>query len=172
MQQFLRVIGAATLACGLFFTVSCARVEYKESSRDISQSPLPTPVLATPSAELHDIAVTAVDFDPLPRPDQPLDAEKSSLLAIVENRGNKVENQITVTATLRSEKDEKALFESKAAIEKLVPGESKVVRFSRLGSVPLKPAYELAVAVLAVPGEINLENNSKIARIEIVMTAK
>ncbi len=171
MQWFLRFCSIVSFAIGVMAITSCGQVEYRTSSVDAARSPLPTPILSTPSSEFHDIAITAVDFDPLPRPDQPLDAENSSLLAIVENKGNKVEGQITVSATLRTDNEEKPLYQSKAQIDRLVPGESKVVRFSKLGQVPLKSNYVLQVEAMSVPGETILENNSKVAKVDVVMTS-
>lgn len=172
LQQLLRIFAPVLVALLTFLSFGCSKLDVRESSADTTRLAIPTPYLATPLPELHDVVVTAVDFDPLPRPDKPLDAEKSSFLAIIENKGNKTESQLAVSAVLRSDKDENPLFQSRSQIERLAPGESRVVRFEKLGSIPLLPAYVLHVEVAPVTGEARIDNNTKSYRIEVALTSR
>lgn len=155
----------------LLSQVGCGRVDIWAEDSSLASDKLASAALAAPSAELHDLAVTAIDFDPALRPGSFAATDNINLLVAVENRGNQAESDAVVEATLYGLPDSDVLVTSKATIMEIVPGESQVVRFSNFSSIPLRSAYYLRVETRSVQGEIVLGNNAKSYRLEVTVSS-
>lgn len=120
----------------------------------------------------HDMAVTAIDFDPAWKGGAHLANDNITLLVAVENRGSEVERDVVVEAALLGLPDADVLVNSQATIKEIVPGESQVVRFSNFSSIPLRSAYSLRVEIQPVLGETAQNNNSRIYRLEVTVSSR
>jgi len=120
----------------------------------------------------HDLAILAVDFDPqLDDYEQLLnDPEGITLLIAIENTGLSTESNILVEAQLSADEGETILVERNATVDSIAPGETQVIRFSQIPCPPYRPAYQLSVQALTVPGETNLTNNSRMYDLHLILT--
>src|SRR5665647_583094 len=101
-------------------------VEPQATSQATQQVALSTGMRALPA---YDVAVSAVDFDPLLRRESlASSAGQVKLLAAVENRGTMPLTRIMVEARLTSPKGE-FTAQDRAQITRLSPGEVNVVEF-------------------------------------------
>lgn len=123
-------------------------------------------VIATPPAATHDVALTAIQFDPNPSTQTSL-PKGATLLAVIENKGNQTERNLVVEATIFGTDDDDILAQRWASVATLVPGESTVVRLGDGADLPLRPRYLLSVQVAPVPGETLLANNVKSYEIKV-----
>lgn len=112
------------------------------------------------SGERHDLALVSLAFDP---PLQTISsisaAQQVKLVAVVDNRGTEREQNVVVTAVVRSLDSGETLAWQTGLIDSLAPGEARVVRFGYVGSLPYAMRYAVTVRVAPVPDEIVLENN-------------
>jgi hypothetical protein len=113
-----------------------------------------------------DIAVTAIDFSPPLRPNASIASGEISLLAAVENKGDRMERDIRVVVQIYGGEEE-LLYSNAGDVAELAAGESQVVNLGRLSGLPLRPAYTLKVWTVPLPGETHLDNNYKTYRIQV-----
>lgn len=120
-------------------------VEPQATSQATQQVALSTGVRALPA---YDVAVSAVDFDPLLRRESlASSAGQVKLLAAVENRGTMPLTRIMVEARLTSPKGE-FTAQDRAQIARLSPGEVNVVEFEGMqpsSSLPTASSYKITV---------------------------
>lgn len=120
----------------------------------------------------HDLTILAVDFDP------PLDdyeqlinnPDGMTLLIAVENTGLSTEADVLIEVQLSADEGETIIVERSAEIASIAPGETQVIRFTQISSLPYRPAYQLSVQTVAVPGETNLANNSRVYDLHLIYT--
>ena len=115
-------------------------------------------------ANEHDLAVLAVDFDPV------LDyteimacksrGEGITLLVAVENVGTSTEHGVVVQAKLLERSSQTVYVEKQAMIETIAPGEIKIVHLKDT-DVPFSFEYTLSVSVVPVAGETRPDDNFK-----------
>lgn len=129
-------------------------------------------MVITPAAERHDVAITAVDFEPQLAPDGSIVSDKMKLLVAVENKGNRPETNLVVRVGLSSAKDREVLAQSTATVDGLVPGESKILRFETQPGLPLRSGYVLKAELDPVPGEVELSNNLRTYQLQVTMMSK
>jgi hypothetical protein len=116
----------------------------------------------------HDLAILAVDFDP-PLSYQQLIVRRRSiaLLVVLENTGTATERDVVVRAELTTPEDEGLVLSRTSGLSSIAPGEIQIVRFDHLTKFPYYETYHLEVAVEPVPGEGNVDDNSKAFDIQI-----
>lgn len=124
------------------------------------------------TGEAHDLAVTAIDFDPAWKGGNSFPSDNITLLVAVENRGGEVERDVVVGSTLYGWPDMDVLATSEASIKAIAPGESQVVRFSSFSSIPLRSAFTLKVQVQPVMGETAMANNSRAYKLEVTVSSR
>jgi hypothetical protein len=115
-------------------------------------------------AEVHNLAVLAVDFDP------PLEyaeivalrnrGEGITLLVAVENTGSTTEREAGVEVELYKGDESLPFLSKQGEIDAIAPGEIRLVRF-RDTEIPFSYRYQLVVRVLAVDKETRLGDNEK-----------
>jgi hypothetical protein len=128
----------------------------------------PSNVAEAPNTqETHDLAISAVDFDPALDAQQIAAGKPYSLFVAVENKGNRSESAVVVRARLLSEDRRQVLLSRQDTVQSLAPGEMKVVRFPASSVPPSQRIYGLDVEVQAMPSEANTANNKRTLQIEI-----
>ena len=158
MANKIKVVALVLLLVSL---TGCARLITASGEGALSlATPINTVPILTPAPVQHDVAVTAVEFDPR-FSSELLQAHPVSVSAVIENKGNQRESNILVEAILSGETDKDRLLHCLAQIDNLVPGESKVIRFGTTSQVPLRTKYVLKVEAKLVPDEELLYNNVK-----------
>jgi hypothetical protein len=160
---------ASLLALVLVTLTGCVRVRIVDTTPAAS-TPVPIPSSPSPGNTDHNLAITAVDFDP-PLNYQQLIIQRQSLalLVAIENNGSSTERNVTVRAQLSSPEDPDLFLTQGASIASIAPGEVEVVRFSRLGEIPYHQTYHLEVMVDPVAGESDLGDSSKAFDIQILL---
>ncbi|HSJ57154.1 MAG TPA: hypothetical protein VLC95_08230 [Anaerolineae bacterium] len=155
-----------TLALISVFMIGCAEVEVIDTTPVAGQTEAFTSPLSEQSK--HDLAVMTVEFDP-PLNYQQLIARRQSvaLLVVVENKGTTTEREVVVEASLTSAQDSTLSITQQAVVDRIAPGEIRIVRFGRLDDIPYRETYHLEVAVEPVDEESNLSNNRKAFEIQI-----
>jgi hypothetical protein len=127
----------------------------------------------TPTPDEHDLAILAVDFEPQLDYEQIVNnPDGITLLIAVENTGMSTETDVLIEAQLCCDEARTIIAERSAEIASIAPGETQVVRFAQIPRPPYRQAYQLSVQAVAVPGETNLANNSRIYDINITSTAE
>jgi hypothetical protein len=139
----------------------CVNVEVIDRSPSALNS---IPVSGQGTAEEHDLAVLAVDFDP-PLNYQEILARKSrgegiTLLVAVENTGVSTERNVLVRARLSERSGETVYVEKQGTIETIAPGEIRIVHL-RDTDIPFSFEYTLSVSVSPVVGETRIDDNFK-----------
>ena len=98
----------------------------------------------------YDVAISAVDLDPPLRqgavlsPNQPF-----KLVAAVENRGSMPLSALQVQARFSSQQGDFSV-QDQISLDRLSPGETRVVEFRRVGTVsslPRSPSYSIIVSI-------------------------
>jgi hypothetical protein len=109
-----------------------------------------------------DAAISAIDFDPPLRSDTLLRSQRPvKLLAAVENSGTTALYDLTVEAFLASE-GSGVTIQDRVRVEKLAPGETRVVEFQQMASIstlPKSSSYRIWVTVGGRQPDANLRNN-------------
>ncbi len=128
-------------------------------------------IVATPQWAVHDLVLLAVDFDP-PLDQLDLVAGRGvTLMAAIQNSGQRLERDVTITARLydgeRGSAGQALLLESRAFLPQIAPGEIAIVRFDPLRSLPTRSHYYLNVEVTTGAGEIG--GTSNVQSFEIVV---
>ena len=149
----LFVVAALNLGCGLLTVV---------------ESPSPSAALTGPSAEAHDLAVTAVSI--VPDMADGTRVRRGGLLAVIENRGRERAADVRVTASLYGPTKGELLAQEEATIALLVAGESQVITFPEVQGLPLRTRYSLTVEVQPVAGETRLQNNARTFELDVSLT--
>jgi CARDB len=130
-----------------------------------SYGPAPEP---PNTAETHDLAVTAVDFDPALSPQVLVQGQPVTLLVAVENKGNRKEEQFVVQAQLLSPDGQQVLMSAQKTVSLLSPGDLTVVKFpGATANLPRLGAYLLNVQVRPVARESNTTNNKRSLEIQV-----
>ncbi|MBI3977572.1 MAG: hypothetical protein HY331_05230 [Chloroflexi bacterium] len=160
------VPAALVLVLALLLSVACAQVSVKRIE-SLADAPTGNRPVSSPPGDVRDVAVTAVDFDPPLGQSVARAPDRVSLLAVVENRGNQAAEHVSVRVQLFGLDDEHPLLEALAIVERLVPGESKVVQFNGLSGLPAQSVYRLVVSASPLVGELLVWNNARTYRIEL-----
>lgn len=126
-----------------------------------ASTPSPTVVIPSPGAgEWHDLALVSLSFEPPLQTISSIDAARQvKLVAVVDNRGTRPELDVLVTAVLRTADSGEIKAVQTSTIERLAPGEARVVRFGNLDGLPHASQYLVTVRIAQVPGESAIENN-------------
>lgn len=109
------------------------------------------------------LAIVGVDFDPPLDNLQTIAGSGLRLLVAIENRGQHREFDLEVTARLFDPADRtetSSLLDETVVIDALAPGELRLVSFSQVTKLPIRGRYSLVVELSAVPGELELWDNS------------
>ena len=124
----------------------------------------PTPSTQDQSADRHNLAVLAVDFDP------PLEyaeivalrdrGEGITLLVAIENTGTAIERGVMVSVELSKGDGQLPFLHKQEEIDVIAPGEIKLVRFKDT-EIPFSYVYQLTVRAVPVDGETHLGDNEK-----------
>ncbi len=147
----------------------CIRVEVVDH-QEKSDAKTTSPSQITPNK--HDVAILAVDFEPQLDYKQIVNnPEGVTLLVAVENTGLSTETDVSIEAQLSADDGRTIIVERSAKIASIAPGETQVVRFTQIPRPPYRPAYQLSVRAIAVSGETNLTNNSRIYDLLITSTS-
>ncbi len=117
--------------------------------------------------ETHDLAIAAVDFDPSLNSQRIALGGPVSLLVAVENKGNRQENAITVSAQLLAQDRQQVLLQAQRTVNLLTAGDITVVRFPGTSTLPGHRSFILTVQVQAGPQETDLSNNKRVFEIEL-----
>lgn len=147
----------------------CIRVEVVDHQGE-ADAETPTPAQIVPDE--HDLAILAVDFEPQLDYEQIVNnPDGITLLVAVENTGISTETDVQIETRLFCDEGRTIIAERSAEIASIAPGETQVVRFTQIPRPSYRPAYQLSVQAVAVPGETNLANNSRIYDINITPTS-
>ncbi len=165
-------LAAVLLLVNLLFGLTGCGVNIAADDGIRSLAPVALASSGLPIGETHDMAITAIDFDPALKGGSSLPTDNITLLVAVENRGSEVERDAVVEAALVGSPDMNVLVTSQATIKEIVPGESQVVRFSNFSSIPLRSAYSLRVEVQPVPGEFAKANNTRTYKLEVTVSSR
>jgi hypothetical protein len=120
--------------------------------------------MSTAVADLpeYDVSVSAIDFDPPLKQQTMLSTHKTvKLLAAIENKGTMPLNQLSVEARVASQKGDFSA-QDRVQIDRLSPGETKVVEFAGVAPVqmlPKSPSYRIRVSVDSQQSSGNLRSN-------------
>jgi hypothetical protein len=138
------------------------------SLEEVNQSP-PVEVQRTAMAQSvsslpeFDAAVSAIDFDPPIRSDTILRSQRPvRLLAAVENNGTMPLYDLRVEAFLSSQGNGSTIKDW-VKVERLAPGETRVVEFQRMASVSTLPKssfYRIGVTVSGRQPDADPTNNT------------
>ena len=122
----------------------------------------------------HDLAILAVDFGPQLEDYEDLlsNPDGITLLIAIENTGLSTESDVLIEAQLSADEGETILVERSAEAASIAPGETQVIRFTQIPCPPYRPAYQLSVQVIAVSGETDLANNSRIYDLHLILTSE
>jgi hypothetical protein len=123
---------------------------------------LPPPVvIPSPGAgERHDLALVSLAFDPpLQTITSIAEARQAQLVAAVDNRGTQREERVVVTAVLRTVNDGAVKGVQTTTIDRLAPGEVRVVYFGSIENIPQADHYAITVQIVPAVGETNVDNN-------------
>lgn len=129
--------------------------------------------MSTAVAELpeYEVAVSAIDFDPPLRREVLQNTHAAvKLLAAVENKGTMPLTQLVVEARVTSQKGEFSA-QDRVRIDRLSPGETKVVEFGGVAPVqmlPKSPSYRVMVAVESQQPSLAFRNSSREVIIRVV----
>ncbi len=129
--------------------------------------------MSTAVADLpeYDVEVSAIDFDPPLKQQTILTNQKTlKLLAAVENRGTMPLRQLLVEARLSSQKGEFSA-QDRVQVDRLSPGETKVVEFSGVAPaqmLPKSPSYRIRVTVESQQSGSNLKPASREVIVRVV----
>ncbi|GIV97658.1 MAG: hypothetical protein KatS3mg057_2315 [Herpetosiphonaceae bacterium] len=138
----------------LLLLVGCGKVSVIEAPHLV----MPTPGMP----QLSDLAITSVDFDPALQGNRLLISKDYLILAAVENRGQRVERNVAVTAYLLEEDSRTIVFSRTVEIAELAPGAVTVVK---LGPQPIPRGIgsNLRLIVKSTPGQFDgdLTNNQR-----------
>jgi len=110
--------------------------------------------MSTAVADLpdYDVTVSAIDFDPPLKRETLVSGETGvKLLAAIENRGTMPLSQLVVEARVTSQKGDFSV-QDRVPIDRLSPGETKVVQFERVAPVqvlPRSPSFRVSVSVIS-----------------------
>jgi hypothetical protein len=98
----------------------------------------------------YEVAISAVDFDPPLSRETLQDAGNPvKLVAAVENKGTKQLSGLTVVARIENQKGDFS-EQDQVGIDKLIPGELRVVEFdgiAPLPDLPRSPSYRIRITV-------------------------
>lgn len=159
LLQLEKILLRRGLPISMFLVMSLALLGCQPSIEVLQpNSPLAPP---TVSPEERGLAIMGVDFDPPLEGGQLLTTSGITLLVALENQGQQVEPVARVTARLY---DPEALRGADLAnetitVRSLAPGELRVVRFTQVTNLPVRPRYKLAVEVGPAPGERQRDDN-------------
>jgi hypothetical protein len=158
----LIAFGGLTSGCGVLVTDRTPPTPaYPVGQRPSNVTDVPN------TQETHDLSVAAVDFDPILDLQQIASGRPYSLLVAVENKGNRREGPITVTAQLLTQDRQQTLVSAKQTVQMLASGDITVVRFRNDTPPPRHRAYILSTQVQTVPREVNTSNNQRVLEIQI-----
>jgi len=147
----------------------CIQVEVVDHQEE-SGVETPTPSQIAPDE--HDLAILAVDFEPQLDYEQIVNnPDGINLLIAVENTGMSTETDVLIEAQLSCDEGRTIIAERSVEIASIAPGETQVVRFTQIPQPPYRLAYQLSVQAVAVSGETNLANNSRVYDINITSTS-
>ncbi len=155
---FLLLVLAFTLS-GCELTIESPR----KAPNDAQRAALSTGIAQLPD---YDVAVSAIDFDPPLNRETVLNSQRPiKLLAAVENKGTMPATGLTVEARITSQKGE-FTAQDRAQIERLSPGETRLVEFVGVAPVPVNtlprsPSYQIRVTVSGKQLDGNTSNNTR-----------
>lgn len=165
LKRLALVVGLVVLSL-----TGCIRVEVVDHQEEIEKE-TPSPSRLAPDE--HDLAILAVDFEPQLDYDQIVNnPDGITLLIAVENTGISTESDVLVEVQLSCDEGRTIIVERSAEIASIAAGETQVVRFAQIPRPPYRPIYQLSVQAVAVLGETNLVNNSRVYDISITSTSK
>ncbi len=125
-----------------------------------STSPLPK----------YAVSISAIDFDPPLKSDTLLKSQQpESLVAAVENKGTAQLRQLVVEAQVSSQRGEYSA-RNEVQVDKLSPGETKVVRFTGVGplaELPKSPSYRISVSVTGAQLDPSLPKFSRVLTVRV-----
>jgi len=109
-----------------------------------------SPLALTRQLPRYEVAISAIDFDP-PLSRQTLeDASRPvKVVAAVENKGTMQLSKLTIVARIENQKGDFS-EQDQVSIDKLIPGEARVVEFERVSPLPVlprSPSYRIRVTV-------------------------
>ncbi len=120
------------------------------------------------TVETHDLAVSAVDFDPALDAQQIILGKPYSLLVAIENKGNRKEEQVVVSAQLLTQDRQQVLMSSQKTVNLLAAGDLTLVRFpGATNNLPRQRVYLLNVQVQPTTQESNTSNNKRTLEIQV-----
>lgn len=153
------VLLAAALVTLSSSTACRLSVEEAPPKVELQRSTMSTGVAALPA---YDAAVSAIDFDPPLQWENLLDSRRPiKLLAAVENNGTNTLYNLVVEAVLTSQRSDFSLSD-RVKLEKLAPGETKVVEFKEIEPVttlPRSSSYRIGVTVDGQQADANPSND-------------
>ncbi len=151
-----------SLVLAVFLTACELSVEEPQGARDEAQrSALSVGVASLPA---YDVAVSATDFDPPLRRETLSSSTRSvKLMAAIENRGTMPLTRVVVEARISSHKGDFSA-QDWAQIDKLSPGETRVVEFAGVEpvtTIPRSPSYQILVSARSQQPDANPQNNNR-----------
>lgn len=170
-SAWLHLKRLALLAAIIILSLTgCIQIEVVDHQKEDNAG---TPTLSEITPDEHDLAILAVDFEPQLDYEQIVNnPDGITLLIAIENTGMSTETDVLIETQLSCDETRTIIAERSAEIASIAPGETQVVRFAQIPRPPYRRAYQLSVQAVAVPGETNLANNSRIYDINITSTAE
>jgi hypothetical protein len=169
--------GAARGPVALVFLLALALVaagcqliaeEPNGTSDDSQRSAMSTAVADLPD---YDVAVSAIDFDPPLKKETLVSGETGvKLLAAVENKGTMPLTQLIVEARVTSQKGDFSVHDQ-VPIDKLSPGETRVVTFTGVApvqTIPRSPSYQVSVTVRSRQPDVNIRTAGRDVIVRVV----
>lgn len=163
LSSFLALMLSTALISG------CVSVQVTDRTIPPPPSSLrPVTVADVPNTQAtHDLAIAALDFDPALSSNQLGLGKPVSLLVAVENKGNRQQSGVVVSAQLVSQDRQQVLMQSQRILNVLAAGDVSVVRFPSSVTALNQRAYTLTIQVQPVPGETDHTNNKRLLEIQL-----
>lgn len=117
------------------------------AAKDGQQVAVPTSTAPLPQ---YDVSISAIDFDPPLRRDILLNSQRpAKLVAAVENKGSTQLRKLVVEAQVSNQSGDYSARDQ-VQLDKLSPGETRVVEFDGMGpftGLPKSPSFKIRVSV-------------------------
>lgn len=138
-------------AAALLLSVNACVTIHEQADAKATAQPVATAVVVP----VPDLALTAVE---MMNNTVNLRSDRLALMAVVENQGTGTARDIPVRVTV-SDDTRQVLLESTQFVDELPAGDTTIVRFEQLTSIPTRSSYELQVEVVPDVEETVTSNN-------------
>jgi len=116
---------------------------------------------------LHDLAITALDFDPESSSQRIFSGRPYNMLVAVENKGNHLEGPFTVSLQLLAKDSGQLVMATQRTLRMLSAGDVTVVRFPGQASPQPQGVYLLSAQVQSLPRDADTTNNKRVLEVSM-----